>query len=257
MCGRYAVLRTARDRASEQLFRDLANADAAFGVPRYNAAPMQQLPVVAVRDGTLRADVMQWWLVPHGSKDGKPMIGKDGTPLRTFNAKGETLTTSRLYAPYFRSARCLVPADAFFEWMILKDEAPLPSGKTPKQPMAIRLKAGRSMMIAGLFSVWKTEGEEESGIGSFSIITTQANELMSKIHQRMPVILQEKDYERWLDRSNKDTDTLQKLIRPYTSEEMEAYPVSKAVNNSKNDGPECLETDSGDTELTRTTGGRR
>lgn len=249
MCGRYAVLRTARDRASEQLFRNLANADAAFaGVPRYNAAPMQQLPVIAVRDGTLRADVMQWWLVPHGSKDGKPMMGKDGTPLKTFNAKGETLTTSRLYAPYFRSARCLVPADAFYEWMVLKDEAPLPSGKTPKQPMAIRLKEGRSMMLAGLFSVWKTEGEEGQGVGSFSIITTTANEMMSRIHQRMPVILRQDDCERWLDRNNKDTEKLQELIRPYSAKEMEAFPVSKVVNNSKNDVPECLQPVSGEKE---------
>lgn len=240
MCGRYAVLRSVRDWASEALFRDLANADAAFaGVPRYNASPMQSLPVIEERDGVLRADAMQWWLVPHGSKDGKPMMGKDGTPLKTFNAKSETLATSRLYAPYFRSARCLVPADAFYEWKALNDQPPLPSGKPPKQPMAIRLKEGRPMMFAGLFSVWK--GEDGNEVGSYSIITTSANALMAKIHQRMPVILPREAYERWLDRSYKDTDELQKLLRPYPEEEMEAWPVSKTVNNSRNEGPECLE----------------
>lgn len=95
------------------------------------------------------------------------------------------------------------------------------------------------MMFAGLFSVWK--GEEGKEVGSFSIITTSANELMARIHQRMPVILPPEAYERWLDRSYKDTDELQRLLRPYPEEEMEAWPVSKAVNNSRNDGPECLE----------------
>lgn len=234
------------------MFRDLANADAAFaGLPKYNASPMQSLPVIEVRDGVLRADAMQWWLVPHGSKDGKPMMGKDGTPLKTFNAKSETLATSRLYAPYFRSARCLVPADAFYEWKVLNDALEGPSGsarsqmsggraKPAKQPMAIRLKQGRPMMFAGLFSVWK--GEDGKEAGSFSIITTSANALMARIHQRMPVVLPRDAYERWLDRSYKATDELQKLLRPYPEEEMEAWPVSKAVNNSRNDGPECLET---------------
>ncbi len=240
MCGRYAVIKSIRDRESEKIFAEIANSDAAFaGVPRYNASPMQMLPVIEVRDGSLRADAMQWWLVPHGSKDGKPMIGKDGTPLKTFNAKAETLTTSRLYAPYFRSARCLVPADAFYEWKTLTDRPPTPSGRPEKQPMAIRLKEGRPLMFAGLFSVWK--GEEGTAVGSFSIITTAANELMASIHQRMPVILPSTAYERWLDRSYKDTDELQKLLRPYPASEMEAWPVSKSVNNSKNDAPECLE----------------
>lgn len=257
MCGRYAVLKTARDRESERLFHNLVNAEIAFaGIPRYNASPMQQLPVISVRDGVLRADIMQWWLVPHGSKDGKPMIGKDGTPLKTFNAKGETLATSRLYAPYFRSARCLVPADAFYEWKTLQDQPTLLSGKQPKQPMAIRLKEGRSLMFAGLFSVWKEEGGERRGVGSFSIITTQANNLMSQIHQRMPVILREEDHERWLDRTYKDTDVLQKLIRPFSSDEMEAYPVSRYVNNSKNEGPECLFPAGPDEGPRRTTDGR-
>jgi putative SOS response-associated peptidase YedK len=258
MCGRYAVLKTVRDRESERLFRGLVNAEIAFaGVPRYNASPMQQLPVIAVRDGVVRADAMQWWLVPHGSKDGKPMMGKDGTPLKTFNAKGETLATSRLYAPYFRSARCLVPAEAFYEWKTLRDQPTLQSGKQPKQPMAIRLKEGRSFMFAGLFSVWQQEGREGKGVGSFSIITTQANELMSQIHQRMPVILREADYDRWLDRSYKDTDALQELIRPYSAKDMEAFAVSRFVNNSKNEGPECLTPASEGWEPRRTTDGQR
>ena len=184
------------------------------------------------------------------------MMGKDGTPLKTFNAKGETLTTSRLYAPYFRSARCLVPADAFYEWKTLQDQPALPSGKQPKQPMAIRLKEGRSLMFGGLFSVWKEEGGEGQRRGSFSIITTQANELMSQIHQRMPVILREEDHERWLDRSYKDTDALQKLIQPYAAEEMEAYPVSRYVSNSKNEGPECLSPAESAEGPRQTTGGR-
>lgn len=236
MCGRYAVLKTARDRESEKIFRDLAGAETAFAiVPRYNASPMQHLPVIAEREGTRRADLMQWWLVPHGSRDGKPLIGKDGTPLKTFNAKAETLETSKLYLPYFRSARCLIPADAFYEWKRLGERE---DGKVEKQPMAIRMKDGRPFMFGGLFSKW--EGTEGRELLSFTVITTAPNELMSTIHQRMPVIVYEKDHERWLDRTNKAIEGLQEILRPYPAKEMEAFSVSRRVNNSRFDGPECL-----------------
>jgi len=256
MCGRYAVLTTIRDQQWAEFFANVRNGSEAFDrVPIYNAAPMQFLPIVNVRSGDLRADKMMWWLVPHHSKDGKPLKGKDGVPFKTFNAKAETIDTSRLFAPYFRSARCLIPADAFYEWKKLPGQQPSGATKIPKQPMAIRMKDGSPFAFAGLFSVWKGEAGEERP--SFTIITTDPNPLMATIHTRMPVILGSKDFERWLDRENKDTEGLKKLMVPYPEKKMETFPVSTVVNNSRNDVPECLAPLERGTEPPKTTGEKR
>ncbi len=255
MCGRYAVLTTVRDQQWAEFFSNIRNADAAFDrVPIYNAAPMQHLPVISVREGEVRADQMMWWLVPHHSKDGKPLKGKDGQPFKTFNAKGETLDTSRLFAPYFRSARCIVPVDAFYEWKKLASEDAV-AKKVPKQPMAIRMKDKQPFALAGLFSVWK--GEDGKEHPSFAIVTTDANRMMTPIHHRMPVILNPKDFARWLDRDNKETEQLRKLLVPYPEKQMEAFPVSTIVNNSRNDVPECLTPLSEEGESPRTGGATR
>jgi putative SOS response-associated peptidase YedK len=129
--------------------------------------------------------------------------------------------------------------DAFYEWKKLPDQATPGSKKIPKQPTAIRMNDKRPFALAGLFSVWK--GEEGEERPSFTIITTEANRLMSSIHHRMPVILEPKDYEQWLDRENKDTEQLKKLLKPHPDAGMVTYPVSTVVNNSRNDVPECLD----------------
>ena len=235
MCGRYAFISGRNVQKTYDLFRSIQNAEEAFkDLPRYNAAPMQRLPVFAVRDGVLTADIMQWWLVPHWSKTNK-------TEFSTFNAKAETLEKSKLYSPYFKGSRCLVPAEAFYEWK--KTTATGESGGkeqevVEKQPMCIRLKDEAPILFAGLFSVWKDpEGKE---LPTFTIITTTPNDLMSSIHARMPVILSEKHFEQWLDRDFKDTEKLQKLLVPYPAAQMKAYPVSRFVSNSRNDSPECM-----------------
>lgn len=237
MCGRYVYIEG--DRILK-VFPQLAVKDASAlreDGPRYNAAPMQRMPVFAVREGLLVVQKMKWWLVPHWSKDGR-------VAATTFNARAENLTKSRLYAPYFAASRCLVPASAFYEWKKLAVKG---KGKTAaeKLPMCIRLKDERPFMFAGLFSVWKNASGEE--FPSFSIITTVPNPLMARIHDRMPVILPEKHFERWIDRDYKDTGALQKLLVPYPATKMVAYPVSRYVSNSRNEGPECIrEASAGD-----------
>ncbi len=235
MCGRYAFISGRNVQKTYELFRNIQNAAEAFkDLPRYNAAPMQRLPVFAVRDGVLTAEIMQWWLVPHWSKTNK-------TEFSTFNAKAETLEKSRLYGPYFKGSRCLIPADAFYEWKKVKavgDSGGKKQEAVEKQPMCIRLKDETSILFAGLFSVWKDpEGKE---LPTFTIITTEPNELMSSIHNRMPAILPEKHFEQWLDRDFKDTEKLQKLLAPYPAGAMKAYPVSRFVSNSRNDSAECM-----------------
>ncbi len=235
MCGRYAIIdgRKVLDTFARLNVKDPTPLFA--DLPRYNASPMQRLPVFAVRDGTLTAGKMLWWLIPHWSKDGKPSA-------TTFNAKSETVAQSRLFAPYFKSSRCLVPADAFYEWTKIvpdTDGPPRPKPREEKQPMCIRMRDGAPFMFAGLFSVWKNEKEEE--FPSFTILTTTPNDLMAAIHQRMPVILPDKDHETWLDREFKDTEALRKLLVPYPAKSMIAYPVSRYVSNSRNEGKECME----------------
>jgi putative SOS response-associated peptidase YedK len=236
MCGRYALIDgkkvlvsfTALNKAkvTAQAFREL---------PRFNAAPMQRLPVFAVRNDELVAEPMQWWLIPHWSKDGKPGFS-------SFNAKAETLDQSKLFAPYFKGSRCLIPADAFYEWQRVAVTHEVRGGQKTveeKHPMCIRMKDEAPFLFAGLFSIWKNaEGKEQP---TFTIITTEPNELMAPIHRRMPVVLPENHIEQWLDRSYKETDHLKKLLVPYPANTMKAYRVSALVSNSRNDEEACME----------------
>jgi putative SOS response-associated peptidase YedK len=142
----------------ELVGRNLGNRkDSLDDLPRFNASPMQRMPVIARRDGELVLQKMQWWLIPHWSKDGK-------IKATTFNAKAETLDLSKLFTPYFTSSRCLVPADAFYEWKKITMQKQV-NGKTvevqEKLPMCIRMKDQKTFMFAGLFSVWKNDKGEE------------------------------------------------------------------------------------------------
>jgi putative SOS response-associated peptidase YedK len=237
MCGRYALVNGKTVFLTWEKLKELANKGTPFEIlPRYNAAPKQNMPVVAVRDNELKVEMMQWGLVPHWSKEPK-------TEFSTINAKSETLEQSKLYSPYFKGSRCLVPADAFYEWKRITLEQRgkgKPSTTEQKQPMCIRMNDEKPFMFAGLFSVWKDpqSGEE---LPTYTIITTTPNEMMQKIHHRMPVILDEKDFDRWLDRDYKDTKKLNELLKPYPAQKMKAFPVSRLVNSPANDVPACLE----------------
>jgi putative SOS response-associated peptidase YedK len=234
MCGRYVLINGKMIFLLLGKNRVGSRKDALEDLPRFNAAPMQRMPVLAQREGKLVLEKMQWWLIPHWSKDGK-------IKATTFNAKAETLDQSKLFAPYFRSSRCLIPADAFYEWKNLTVQKEV-KGKTvevhEKQPMCIRMKDRSTFMFAGLFSVWKNEQGEE--FPSFTIITTTPNMLMADIHTRMPVIVKEKYFDEWLDRENKNIDGLKKLLVSYPAAPMEAFAVSKYVSNSRNEGPDCM-----------------
>ena len=234
MCGRYVLIN------GKMIFFLFGKGqlgsrkDALDDLPRFNASPLQRMPVIAQREGELIIQKMQWWLVPHWSKDGK-------IKATTFNAKAETLCESKLFSPYFKSSRCLVPADAFYEWKKIAVQKEV-RGKTmnvqEKQPMCIRMKDENTFMFAGLFSVWKNDTGEE--FPSFTIITTTPNMLMTDIHTRMPVILKQKHFDEWLDRKNNNIEDLKRLLVSYPAHQMEAFPVSMYVSNSRNEGPECM-----------------
>lgn len=227
MCGRYIIISGRKIFATFELLRTLDDRNVPYlTVPRYNAAPMQKLPIIVNRHGEMQTLEAQWWIIPHWSKTGKP-----DTQFPAFNARAERVATSRLFSAYFKARRCLVPVDGFYEWK--KGE-----GKD-KIPMCIRMKDEKPFMLAGVYSVWKDK--EENEVPSFAIITTDANELMAPIHNRMPVILDPKDFERWLDPENHDTASLMHMLVPFPSEPMKAYPVSRYVNNARNEGEECIQ----------------
>ena len=236
MCGRYALVDGLKVFMTFEAMKNMREQGRVFELlPRYNASPTQQMPVVAVRSGDLVVQPMRWWLIPHWSKDGKPFAS-------TFNAKAETLGQSKLFSTYFKGSRCLIPADAFYEWKkqsVVKTSAGKRREVIEKLPFCIRMKDKAPFMFAGLFSVWKNAKEEE--FPSFTIITTEPNDLMADIHNRMPVILPKKHFDQWLDREYKDTEALAKLLLPYPASKMKTYRVSTFVSNSRNDTPECLE----------------
>ncbi len=166
----------------------------------------------------------RWGLVPFFTKDIQDIKG-----LSTINARSETITKAPTWREPFKKRRCLVPVSSFYEWP--------KEGKPPKQPYAFELSSGATFAFAGLWDAWKDR--EGHWLQSFAIVTTDANELMSRVHPRMPVILHPRDYDRWLDREETERLPLD-LLRPFESEEMEMYEANPKVGNIRNNGPEML-----------------
>jgi putative SOS response-associated peptidase YedK len=191
--------------------------------PRYNIAPSQPIGVVS-NNGLNQFEFYIWGLIPSWAKAGRSVNG-------FINARAETLAEKPTFRAPFRKRRCLILADGFYEW---KAD---PSGKS-KTPYYIKLKSGNPFVFAGLWDSWKDK--EGSEIRSCAIITTEPNQLMQTIHNRMPVILASEHYEQWLSSGDGNPDLLSNYLKPYPAEKMVAFPVSKAVNSPQNDTPECI-----------------
>lgn len=192
--------------------------------PRYNIAPTQDAPVV-VSDGHRRfLAPFRWGLVPHWADD--PAMGN-----RLINARAESVGSRSAFRDAWQAGRrCLVLADGFYEWRRPED------GGGPKQPYWIRRADRRPFGFAGLWERW---GPRRDPLRSFTILTTDANELVRPVHDRMPVILDERGWERWIDPMATPED-VRDLLRPYASEALEAVPVSTLVNDSRNEEPGCI-----------------
>jgi putative SOS response-associated peptidase YedK len=223
VCGRYVRKSTRREIAA---WFGVEDDEAVAWGPSYNVAPQSFQPVVRLsRDTGMREIVlMRWGLIPYWSKDTK--IG-----YATINAKAETVATAPAFREAFRRRHCLVPADAFYEWQKLDSKR--------KQPFAIALNNRVPYAFAGLWDRWKHPSTRES-LESFSIITTDANQVVSPLHNRMPVILERKDYERWLGAGDPAQPPLD-LLRPFPAEQMIAWKVDRAVGNVRNDTAQLLE----------------
>lgn len=222
MCGRFVIAYTYQELLDflGGAF-DVFDLDIDMNLPRYNVAPGQQV-ISVLSDGTnYRAGTLKWGLVPSWAKDEK--IG-----YRMINARSETITEKPSYKSLFQSRRCLILASGFYEWK---------KTGSMKQPMYIQKDDKKMMLFAGLWSSYKKE--DGTNLYTTTIITTEANELMSDIHDRMPVILDLNQAKAWIDPSVKDREFLQSLLKPY-ERDMTYYPVSRVVNSVKNETPECI-----------------
>jgi len=201
--------------------------------PSYNVAPQSVQPVVrSNRDsGSREFALMRWGLVPFWAKDAK--IG-----YSTFNARAEEAAGKPAYREALKRRRCLVPADAFYEWQRPNPEMNGDAAAKTKQPYAIALKSGEPYAMAGLWERWQPR--EGAALETFTILTTRPNELMEPIHNRMPVILAARDYSRWLSPGDPARPPLD-LLRPYPAEKMLAWPVSSRVGNVRNNDPQLLD----------------
>lgn len=198
--------------------------------PRYNICPTQ--PVACIRqseENKLQAASLRWGLVPSWADDLK--IG-----ARMINARSETVATKPAFRAAFKSRRCLVVADGFYEWK--------KTGKT-KQPYYISRIDGQPMLMAGLWESWldktsKTETADQP-VETCTILTTEANSIMQPLHDRMPVILQQEHFDFWLDNQFNDQAQLEKILVPFAADELQTWPVDKLVNKAANDEPRCVE----------------
>ena len=216
MCGRFSFA-----TEWEEVLREFAIYTSQYtDRPRYNVAPGQLVTAIISGHGERRIGPLKWGLIPHFSKDAR--VG-----YKMINARAETLEEKPSYRQLLDRKRCLIPADGYYEW---KREA----GKSIPYRMVVRDRTLFAM--AGLFDTWiDPEGNK---ISSCTIITTAASEWMTKIHERMPVILTKEAEKAWL--SAEDFQYVKTLLRPYAVEKMKAYPVSPLVNNVKNDSPLCI-----------------
>jgi len=225
MCGRYGR-RADKQRIAEWMQTHETNVfDDSYFEPSYNIAPQSFQPVVRLdpESGERELTVMRWGLIPFWAKDSK-------MAFNTINAKAETITTSSVYREAAKHRRCLVPADWFYEWKKLDERT--------KQPYAIGMKDDGLFAFAGLWDSWKDKATGEE-LQTYTILTTDPNELLKPIHSRMPVIVARKDYERWMapaEPSHLPVD----LLRPYPAEEMKTWKVSRAVGNVRNNNPTLI-----------------
>lgn len=222
MCCRYNLKTNPRefsDFFDLPLFRDLALD------PRYNVAPTESMPVIRAESGKRVAKNKRWGLLPIWAKDIK--FG-----VRTINARSETVHEKPAFRSAFKKRRCLVPASGYFEWKKL-------DAKT-KQPYNIIRKDRAMFAMAGLWESWKNPIDQKT-IESFTIITVDSNLLTQQVHDRMPAILGPQEFDVWLDPEFQDPCHLKTLLKPYSSDDMEIYPVNRCVGNVRNKGPECVE----------------
>jgi putative SOS response-associated peptidase YedK len=223
MCGRYVL------EAPEDLSERFHVRQVAFNFrPTFNAAPSQLLPVIVeAAPEVWEARLMHWGLIPRWKNSGKPLP----PPI---NARAESVDEKPMFRGLVTKRRCLVPASGFYEWQAR-------GAGERKQPYFIHVADEPLFAFAGLWDETRPEGADDVVAGSFTIVTTAANEAMSSLHHRMPVILDRSDEATWVSTELQEASAVMPLLRPLPSERIAAFPVSLAINNVRNDEPELIE----------------
>jgi putative SOS response-associated peptidase YedK len=193
----------------------------------WNVAPTDRVAAIAVRRDERTLGTFRWGLVPSWAKE--LTIGS-----KLINARAETVATKPAFRKAFEKRRCIVPADGFYEWEAVP-------GAKKKQPWYVHDPSGAPLAFAGLWEVWRDPAEPDSElVRTCTIVTTTANDLMARIHDRMPVLLPEREWERWLDPGFGDVDALSALLVPAPDGALVMHPVSTAVSNVRNQGPDLV-----------------
>jgi len=216
MCGRFSQQRPAPELAEIFAAEPLADELGA----RYNVAPTDEALVVVQREDRRAITAYRWGLIPHWAETAR-------AGSRMFNARAETLTASPAFRDAFRRKRCLVPVDGFYEWQ---------RQGTRRQPFTIGRADGRPLVLAGLWAGWHDEAADRV-VRTFTIVTSGPNGQMAGLHDRMPVIVPEAAWARWLDPELADPGELQALFEPSDDIELRIQAVSPLVNNVRNEGP--------------------
>ncbi len=247
MCGRYASSRRPEDLVEE--FEVVDDRVPAPLEPDYNVAPTKEVYAVlerpprpaedggsAVADPERQLRVLRWGLVPSWAKD--PAIGN-----RMINARMETVAEKPAYKKAFAVRRCLLPADGYFEWYPTSQKTK--AGKPRKQPFFIRPKDGGVLAMAGLYEIWRDPTRSDDDPDRFrwtcTVLTTEAEDSVGHIHDRMPMMVERERWSDWLDPTRSGKKHLLELLVPAAPGRLEAFPVSTLVSNVRNNGPELLE----------------
>jgi len=220
MCGRYVLKASIEDL--KQKYH--ATPDGTFELrPNFNISPSADMPVIFQPEpGTKRISVFRWGLVPFWAKE-------INTGYSMFNARSESLAEKKTYKKPFQSQRCIIPASGFYEWV---------KKNSTKIPYYITFTNDELMSFAGLYEKW--EGDDGQIVNSFTIITTESNHTLEPIHDRMPAILLDEEFDPWLDPTNQDVNLLNDLLHPCPDDLIRYHEVSTEVNNSRNQGPELI-----------------
>jgi putative SOS response-associated peptidase YedK len=218
MCGRFTQRQPAARLKKEFGVEEVPQVEA-----RYNIAPTQNILSVRQMPDGREMGLLKWGLIPSWAKDSS--VG-----AKLINARSETVTEKPSFREAFKKRRCIIPADGFYEWQHT-------GGR--KQPFFFHMRDDRPFGFAGLWDRWKSQ--EGEILETCTILTTEANDVLKPVHDRMPVILHLEDYELWLDDDARKADLRQELLRPFLASEMRDYPVSTLVNNTRSQGNELVQ----------------
>lgn len=218
MCGRFTQRQPAAKLEKEFGVEEVPEVEA-----RYNIAPTQSILGIRQAPDGREMSFLKWGLIPSWAKD-------SSMGAKLINARSETVTEKPSFREAFKRRRCIIPADGFYEWKRTDGR---------KQPFFFHMSDDRPFGFAGLWDRWQSpEGEV---IESCTILTTEANEVLIPVHDRMPVILHPETYELWLDDDPRKASLREELLRPFPASDMASYPVSNSINSPRNQGAALIE----------------